>query len=225
MGYGLTMCARNGVEVDMLKVVSSLYSDEVCPSMGVIRRRVAEGYGVDISCAAIETCLQNQPWVKLSGVLKNRIAILVGRNATFVDPQDPQDVYPAAMWTEFASVLNVMAAQGIQWKGGRYSCAKKFRSKVPFLQTCSLGHAIHVVQLAIDRKLIGYVAGGSLVPYAMCDMAKKDKLARQRISRVRFRPMKMVGSFTLLRELVREMFEDTPDGFNSSCASIVTCRS
>jgi hypothetical protein len=89
-------------------------------------------------------------------------------------------MYPAELWQALSCLLDDLGKQGVVWQGGRYSCAQKLRAALPNLQEFTLGQAIHVVQLAIRRKLLGYVAGGAVAPYVLSDLAKKDRLAAHR---------------------------------------------
>ena len=99
--------------IDLYQVVQSLYEDEVCPAMGVIRRRVAENYGVDLSCSEIENRLASQLWVKLAGTSKNRIATILDRTTTFVDPQLTHDPYPARIWEQLEEALVELGQLGL----------------------------------------------------------------------------------------------------------------
>jgi hypothetical protein len=116
----------------------------------------------------------------MQGTPKNRVVLISGIDAEFIDPQDPNDMYHAELWQALANLLDELGKQGVVWQGGRYSCAQKLRAALPNLQEYTLGPAIHVVQLAIRRKLLGYVAGGAVAPYVLSDLAKKDRLAAHR---------------------------------------------
>jgi hypothetical protein len=148
--------------------------------MGIIRRRIVEMYDKDINCIDIEEKLERERWVNMQGTPKNRVVLISGIDAEFIDPQDPNDMYTAELWQALSCLLDELGKQGVVWQGGRYSCAQKLRAALPNLQEYTLGQAIHVVQLAIRRKLLGYVAGGAVAPYVLSDLAKKDRLAAHR---------------------------------------------
>lgn len=153
--------------------VKSLYEDQVKPTIGIIRRRIQELYDVDMTCKAIELTLGTAPGFMLDGKTSNHTALLVGETARFVDPLDPDDSYPEAVWEVIEEVVSAAAASSVYWRGGRYGCAQQLKA-LPVLQGYTLGQVQHIVQLAITKKLLGY-KGGTLVAYELSRHGHKGK--------------------------------------------------
>jgi len=145
--------------------VQSLYDDQVKPTIGIIRRRMQELYDADLSCKAIEQTLVQAPGVILDGKTSNHTAVLVGQEGNFVDPLDPSDPFPEDVWNCLEEVVSVAAEKQVYWRGGRYGCAQQLKA-LPILSHYTLGQVQHLVQLAIQKKLLGY-KGGTLVAYEL----------------------------------------------------------
>lgn len=145
--------------------VQSLYDDQVKPTIGIIRRRMQELYDADLSCKAIEQTLVQAPGVILDGKTSNHTAVLVGQEGNFVDPLDPSDPFPEDIWNCLYEVVSVAAEKQVYWRGGRYGCAQQLKA-LPILSHYTLGRVQHLVQLAIQKKLLGY-KGGTLVAYEL----------------------------------------------------------
>lgn len=145
--------------------VKSLYLDQVKPTIGIIRRRVQELYNVDMTCKTIEQSLGSAHDVILDGKTSNHTALLIEMEAVFVDPLDLNDPYPEEVWNEINEVAAAAAASQVYWRGGRYGCAQQLKA-LPILSKYTLGQVQHIVQLAIQKKLLGY-KGGTLVAYEL----------------------------------------------------------
>jgi len=145
--------------------VQSLYDDQVKPTIGIIRRRMQELYDADLSCKAIEQTLVQAPGVILDGKTSNHTAVLVGQEGHFVDPLDQSDPFPEDVWNVLEEVVSVAAEKQVYWRGGRYGCAQQLKA-LPILSHYTLGQVQHLVQLAIQKKLLGY-KGGTLVAYEL----------------------------------------------------------
>jgi len=150
------------------RCVSSLYDDQVRPTLAIIRRRYQELEGREVSLPELSEQLAKAPWATLTGPAANPCALL-DRDPPFVDPLDPSDPYPPTLWRALDQVLADMADKGTVFRGGRYGCAQELR-QLKLLESYSLGQVQHMVQLLIERMHLRYVRSGkgTLAPLARC---------------------------------------------------------
>ncbi|EEA07587.1 uncharacterized protein CMU_005100 [Cryptosporidium muris RN66] len=113
--------------------------------------------------------------------LSNINCIRLHNNKMWVDPKEPQDIYPNELWYSFiqytCNLLRIIEhnprSQGntlktYQFKGGRYGFAVELYEKaLPFLDGYSLGSICHIVQLAIWKGILRY-ENNILQPAAAC---------------------------------------------------------
>jgi len=159
----------------LYNAVATLYADRVTPTVGVLRRRVAELYSTEISCIELEFRVEGIERLVTCGEPKNRSVCIIGEAEDFVDPLDASDPYPASVWKQLKATIDhvFMKDPSTTWSGGRYGCARTLH-KCNFLSDYSLGEVAHIVQLAISQKILGYV-GGSVVPFAASLLAKNNR--------------------------------------------------
>jgi len=149
------------------RCVTSLYDDQVRPTLAIIRRRYQELEGKEVSLPELAERLGKAPWARLTGPAANPSALLLDRALPFVDPLDPSDPYPPELWAALDKVLDDMAVEGACFRGGRYGCAQELKN-LKLLAGYSLGQVQHMVQLLIERMHLRYVRSGkgTLAPRA-----------------------------------------------------------
>jgi hypothetical protein len=99
----------------------------------------------------------------------------------FVDPHDPEDVYPEQMWNEFAAyVISQQTSEPKEYRlpASRYACALELQGRtLSCFSGLTLGSLCHIVQLAISQKQILGYRDGALVPYCLSKCLVKKQHA------------------------------------------------
>jgi len=212
----LPMVPAQGISTsDLLAAVESLYRDQLRPYGRILRKRLAEmlqaagrndcEVGVKELRLACDAC----PWMQVEDADGAEwAALIMGRQADFVDVYSPDDVYPKAMWAEASLYFGSLTDSAMVLPGGRYSCAQVLmQRRLPFLASCTLGQVCHIVQLAISqKKLLGYL-NGTVVPYAKSQSMIKDKHAecQRPCAGGGARARAPVASFQVLRRCLEEL--------------------
>lgn len=176
-------------ESDVLSAISSLYDDGLRPYGRFIRKRLAEFNAVavegqgsldpnlgrlraacELSSSIIVEPADGGEWV----------ALLVGRQPSFIDFYCTDDIYPGELWASLEVYFGTLEGDDALLPGGRYACARALLDlELPFLSNRSLGEMCHIVELGLtQKKLLGYL-NGAITPYANSSSMAKDSAAQQ----------------------------------------------
>jgi hypothetical protein len=165
----------------VLIALNSLYDDELKPNLGLLRRRLKELYDVLLPVQDLREIIHRLADAKIlhvEGDSKEPVLMLTSRPAgSLIDPTDPSEPYDQEIFQRMRVMMDAASASDPPrlYKGGRYGMAQQLRSvEMPELRSFSLGRVCHLVQRAIDKKIVGYKKGGSLVPYRLSDSLLKS---------------------------------------------------
>merc|ERR1719453_1247369 len=167
--------------IALLDAVNSLYDDELKPTLGLLRRRLKELYDVYLPAQDVRKLVQvfvEANIMRVNGCENDLEVMLTSRpSGSLVDPMDPDEPYDPEIFQRMQVFMDVVAAADPDrlYRGGRYGMAQQLRSvEMPELRRFSLGRVCHIVQRAIEKKIVGYKRGGSLVPYRLSDAFLKN---------------------------------------------------
>jgi hypothetical protein len=165
----------------LFNAVNSLYDDELKPNLGLLRRRLKELYDVYLPAQDVREIVQvfvDAKIMRADGDAGDLVVMLTSRpSGCLVDPMDPDEPYDPEIFQRLQAIMDAVAAADPHrlYKGGRYGMAQQLRSvEMPELKRFSLGWVCHIVQRAIERKIVGYKKGGSLAPYRLSDAFLKN---------------------------------------------------
>lgn len=167
---------------EVVAAVESLYDDQLRPYGRILRKRLSER--AEARAAPSNVCpVSLRSCCEASTALDVReedgdewTVLLCGREGSFVDVYDAEDVYPGFMWSGLAAYMDYDAT--IVLPGSRYACARKLAGMgLPFFEGYSLGKLCHIVQLALVRhKILGHLKG-DVVAYCRSQSMLKDRAA------------------------------------------------
>jgi hypothetical protein len=167
--------------IALLDAVNSLYDDELKPTLGLLRRRLKELYDVYLPAQDVRKLVQvfvEANIMRVNGCENDLEVMLTSRpSGSLVDPMDPDEPYDPEIFQRMQVFMDVVAAVDPDrlYRGGRYGMAQQLRSvEMPELRRFSLGRVCHIVQRAIERKIVGYRKRGSLAPYRLSDAFLKS---------------------------------------------------
>jgi len=134
-------------------------------------------------------------------------ALLVGHPETFVDFYDTNDPYSSELWMQAAMYFESLDEQEMVLPGGRYACAQALLLRdLPFLASCSLGQACHIIQLAVSqKKILGY-RDGDTVPYRFSQSRAKEECAAQHQPSSSKSEL-TVATWDVVRQCLKQMLE------------------
>jgi len=174
-------------EQELLAAISSLYDDRLRPYGRFIRKRLVERTavenqtGLDPNLGRLRAaCDRSMNTVVEPADGGEWVALLVGKQQSFVDFYSTEDNYPEDFWASFETYLETLEGDDALLPGGRYACARALvELRLPFLAGLSLGDVCHIVEVAMtQRKLLGYL-NGAITPYARSNSMIKDSAAEQ----------------------------------------------
>lgn len=174
-------------EQELLAAISSLYNDGLRPYGRFVRKRLMElaaaenQGGPDPTLGRLRTACDTCMSIIVEPADGGEwVALLVGKQQSFVDFYSTEDNYTEDFWASFEAYLEALEGDDALLPGGRYSCARALvELQLPFLSGLSLGDVCHIVEIAMSqRKLLGYL-NGSITPYARSDSMMKDAAAEQ----------------------------------------------
>lgn len=174
-------------EENLLAAISSLYDDGLRPYGRFIRKRLVEHTaavtqgGQEPNLGQLRAACEKSKNITLEPADGGEwVALLIGKQPSFVDFYSTEDKYAEGFWTTFESYLESLDGDDALLPGGRYACAQALVDlQLPFLSGKSLGDVCHIVELAMSqRKLLGYL-NGAITPYAQSNSMKKDAAAEK----------------------------------------------
>jgi len=173
--------------------VWTLYIDEIEPDLPAVQARIVEMTKCTDEEATEEAVIawgerdekikvtrSDDPHIKAEFRLKEAPPFFF-KFANFND----DDCYPPVMWEKFATWVEkrvqTMSPEERAFTSGRYGCARALQFlHLEFFEGYSLGQLCHIVNLAVQKKILGYLARKKwLVPYRDSDNAEKDDAAKK----------------------------------------------
>jgi len=101
----------------------------------------------------------------------------LGVKPNFVDSKSSVDTYPQAVWEDVGRFIKQLDEDEDDLPGSSYDAARIFQNRVPSLWDMTLGRVSHIVQLAVQRRLLGR-QHGRLVPFTRSTVWDKEQYAR-----------------------------------------------
>jgi hypothetical protein len=214
---------------EIVAAIRSLYDDEVKPLGRILRKRCGERAMVnpdpfsappDVDPRYLQRACEDSPQIQVESENGGEwTALLVGHPETFVDFYDTNDPYPCELWTQAASYFESLDEEQMVLPGGRYACAQALLLRdLPFLASCSLGQACHIIQLAVSqKKILGY-RDGDTVPYRFSQSRAKEECAAQHQPSSSNSEL-TVATWDVVRNCLKEMLECAP-GPRPGCVTV-----
>lgn len=214
---------------EILAAIQSLYDDEVKPLGRILRKRCGEramhrpdpfAAPPDVDPRYLQRTCEESAEIRVESENGGEwTALLAGHPETFVDFYDACDPYPCELWTQAEKYFESLDEQHMVLPGGRYACAQALLLRdLPFLVSCSLGQACHIIQLAVSqKKILGY-RDGDTVPYRFSQSRAKEECAAQQQPSSSNSDL-VVATWDVVRQCLKQMLECAP-GPRPGCVTV-----
>jgi len=214
---------------EIVAAIQSLYDDEVKPLGRILRKRCGEramqnpdpfSAPPDVDPRYLQRACEESPEIQVESENGGEwTALLVGHPETFVDFYDTNDPYPNDLWTQAATYFESLDEEEMVLPGGRYACAQALLLRdLPFLASCSLGQACHIIQLAVSQKRILGYRDGDTVPYRFSQSRAKEECAAQHQPSSSNSEL-AVATWEVVRQCLKQMLECAP-GPRPGCVTV-----
>jgi len=203
---------------ELIVAIASLYRDQLRPYGRILRKRIVElavaGRGelaLEVKeLRALCSTFPHQLRVEKEG--SDWVVLLSGQAQAFVDIYSPVDLYPENLWRDAAAYFCGISKSAQELPGGRYACAQiLIQRRLAFLAGYSLGQVCHIVQLAINKKILGY-SSGLLVPYGRSQSMVKDRRAQLQQASINSSSATPIATWDVLRRCVETLVEEVRAG-------------
>lgn len=214
---------------EIISAIHSLYDDEVKPLGRILRKRCGEramqkpdpfASPPDVDPRYLQRTCEESGEIRVDSENGGEwTALLVGHPESFVDFYDTFDPYPCEMWKQATEYFESLDEQQMVLPGGRYACAQALLMRdLPFLASCSLGQACHIIQLAVSqKKILGY-RDGDTVPYRFSQSRAKEECAAQQQPSSSNSDL-AVATWDVVRHCLKQMLECAP-GPRPGCVTV-----
>eukprot|EP00446_Apocalathium_sp_SHHI-4_P000736 CAMPEP_0177177402 /NCGR_PEP_ID=MMETSP0367-20130122/13778_1 /TAXON_ID=447022 ORGANISM="Scrippsiella hangoei-like, Strain SHHI-4" /NCGR_SAMPLE_ID=MMETSP0367 /ASSEMBLY_ACC=CAM_ASM_000362 /LENGTH=576 /DNA_ID=CAMNT_0018623995 /DNA_START=1 /DNA_END=1731 /DNA_ORIENTATION=+ len=206
------------IVAELTVAIASLYRDQLRPYGRILRKRIDELAQVwgrrELALDVNELrawCSEFPQQLRVEEEGSHWVVLLSGQAQAFVDIYSPVDLYPEKLWRDAAAYFCGLP-KSAHLPGGRYACAQiLIQRRLPFLAGYSLGQVCHVVQLAINNKIMGY-SNGMLVPYSRSQSMVKDRRAQLQQASIDSSSTTPVVTWGVLRRCVETLVEEVRAG-------------